>query len=228
MNRHPKANNLRQRPQITQPAEPSYRLIALTQGQVTCVDVADYEYLMQWYWYAWWNKNGKCFYAVRTMTEKEDGCRGRIYMHRLIAGPAIQRHVDHVDQDSLNNRRNNLRPATSSQNGCNRGIQTNSTTGFKGVHFHKRDKVYYAGIKINRKVKHLGVFRNATEAALAYDAAALELQVVGLFEKPIPLSHLTSGCGFASVREWTKWAPRHFLRPFLVAYWMSSFAVLLP
>lgn len=50
MNRHPKANNLRQRPQITQPADPSYRIIALTQGQVTLVDTEDYDRLMQWHW----------------------------------------------------------------------------------------------------------------------------------------------------------------------------------
>ncbi len=72
MNRHPNANNLRERPQITQPADPSYRIIALTQGQVTTVDTGDYDWLMQWHWYAWWNKNGRCFYAVRTMTLAED------------------------------------------------------------------------------------------------------------------------------------------------------------
>ena len=175
MNRHPRANNLHPRPPVTQPADPSYRLIALTQGQVTAVDTADYDWLMRWYWYAWWNKNGRCFYAVRTMTEEEDAGRGRIYMHRLIGGSETHPQVDHIDQDSLNNRRYNLRPADSSQNGCNRGLQSNSSTGFKGVKLDKRDGRYYAGIKSRGKVKSLGGFDTAIEAALAYDIAALEI-----------------------------------------------------
>lgn len=175
MTRHPRANNLHPRPPITQPADPSYRLIALTQEQVTAVDSADYEWLMQWYWYAWWNKNGQCFYAVRTMTEEEDPGRGRIYMHRLIAASENRPHVDHFDQDSLNNRRYNLRPATVSQNGCNRPAQAHNASGIKGVYRNKRYGTWSAQIKINRKPKHLGTFATAEEAARAYDAAAMEL-----------------------------------------------------
>lgn len=190
MNRHPRANNLHPRPQITQPTDPSYRLIALTQGQVTAVDAGDYEWLMQWYWYAWWNKNGECFYAVRTMTEEEDSGRGRIYMHRLIAGSPDFPHVDHEDQDSLNNRRSNLRAATVSQNGCNRGRQANNTTGFKGVKLDKRDGAYTASIKIHRKPKHLGTFDTAEKAARAYDAEAKmlhgEFACLNFPEPPFP------------------------------------------
>jgi hypothetical protein len=175
MNRHPRANNLHPRPPITQPADPSYRLIALTQDQVTAVDAADYDWLMQWYWYAWWNNNAHAYYAVRTMTEEEDPGRGRIYMHRAIAGMPEAPHVDHKDQDSLNNRRYNLRAATTSQNGFNRPVQVNSGTGFKGVHLDKRYGTYQASIKVNRKSKHLGSYPTAEEAARVRDKAAIEL-----------------------------------------------------
>jgi hypothetical protein len=175
MNRHPNANNLRPRPQITQPADPSYRIIALTQNQVTLVDTGDYDNLMKWHWYAWWNTHAKCFYAVRTMTLEEDGCRGRIYMQRFILNAPAKFHVDHRDQCSLNNRRYNLRIATASQNGCNRGAQVNNKCGFKGVCWSRKDKRWGAYIKINRKVKFLGYSLNPEDAARAYDTAAREL-----------------------------------------------------
>lgn len=175
MTRHPKANNLRPRPQITQPTDPSYRLIALTQDQVCEADTADYDWLMTWHWYAWFNKNGRCFYAVRTKPEEEDLNRGRVYMHRAIAGGIEGLHVDHIDQNSLNNRRENLRPATSSQNGCNRPVQVNSGNGLKGVCLDKRYGTWYAQIKINKKPIHLGSFKTKEEAAIAYNEAAVRL-----------------------------------------------------
>lgn len=176
MNRHPKANNLRPRPQITQPADPSYRIIALTQGQVTLVDTEDYAYLMQWHWYAWWNTHAHKFYAVRTMTLEQDGCRNRVYMHRVIIGGIDGLHVDHEDQDSLNNRKYNLRPATASQNGFNRPVQRDSASGLKGVHRDKRYKnSFTANIKVKGKRNHLGTFKTAEDAARAYDRAAIEL-----------------------------------------------------
>ena len=176
MNIQPKAKGIRPRPQITQPADPSYRLIVLTQGQVTTVDAEDYNWLIRWNWYAWWSKNGRCFYAVRTKTDSEDIKHGRVYMHRAIAAVADGLHVDHKDQNPLNNRRANLRPATRSQNLSNRPVQRDSGTGFKGVHFDKRSKsLYFASIKVNKKSIHLGTFKTAKEAALARDAAAIKL-----------------------------------------------------
>ncbi len=175
MTRHPRANNLHPRPQITQPTDPSYRLIALTQGQVTAVDTDIYEHLMQWHWFAWWNTHAKQFYAVRTMTEEEDPGRGRVYMHREIVGGIKGLHIDHKDQDGLNNRRSNLRHATASQNGFNRPVQADSASGFKGVHLDKRYGTYTASIKVKRKHIHIGTFPTAEEAARARDAKAIEL-----------------------------------------------------
>ncbi len=109
------------------------------------------------------------------MTLEEDGCRGRIYMHRSLSGEPEGVHVDHHDQDSLNNRRDNLRVASASQNGCNRPKQADNTTGFKGVKHDKRYGIWTAHIKINKKSKHLGTFKSPEEAARAYDAKALEL-----------------------------------------------------
>lgn len=137
--------------------------IELTQGKVTLVDDALYEYLTRWKWRA--QKSLNTFYAVR---------RPNIQMHRVIAervGISIEGQIDHEDGDGLNNQSYNLRAATYQQNGANRGPQANNTSGFKGVFWDNR---WRARIQVNGKDKHLGSFDTAFEAAIAYDAAAKE------------------------------------------------------
>jgi HNH endonuclease/AP2 domain len=83
--------------------------------------------------------------------------------------------IDHRDCDKTNNRIENLRPATVSQNVCNREAPANSTSGIKGVRFHQRDKKWIAYAKINGKQKHLGTFESVDAAAIAATAARKEL-----------------------------------------------------
>ena len=95
--------------------------------------------------------------------------KGKAYIHNIIAGSI---GIDHIDGNPLNNRRANLRLASTSQNGMNRGKQANNTSGFKGVLFDKRAGRWMARICVNRKVKHVGYFHDAHSAALAYNEAA--------------------------------------------------------
>lgn len=83
--------------------------------------------------------------------------------------------IDHVNGNRSDNRIVNLRLATNSQNLCNRGLQKNSTTGFRGVSFEKRKRLFEAHIKINGKKKFLGYFRTAEEASVVYERAAQRL-----------------------------------------------------
>jgi len=64
--------------------------------------------------------------------------------------------IDHENTIKDDNSWTNLRKANKSQNNCNRGKQKNNTSGFKGVFFDKRDKSYYAQIRINGKCIPLG------------------------------------------------------------------------
>lgn len=80
--------------------------------------------------------------------------------------------VDHIDNDSLNNRIANLRQANRSQNGMNRGPQANSKSGLKGVCWHKKTKSWIATIKANGRLMHLGSYATTKEAQAAYAAAA--------------------------------------------------------
>ncbi len=90
-------------------------------------------------------------------------------LHQHIMG--IKR-PDHIDGNSFDNRRFNLRSATSSQNSQNRNKQTNNTSGYKGV--MKSGKKWMARIGVNRKYFVLGYFHNIINAAIAYDKAALK------------------------------------------------------
>ncbi len=81
--------------------------------------------------------------------------------------------VDHIDHDTLDNQRINLRICTRSQNGMNR--KKDSGIKFKGVTFHKRAGKFMAQIYMNGKKYYLGVFETPEEAAMVYDKKAREL-----------------------------------------------------
>jgi len=83
--------------------------------------------------------------------------------------------VDHINGNILDNRKQNLRFCTLSQNGMNRKKATNTSSRFKGVHFWTLGNCFKATITINRKNIHLGNFKTEIEAAIAYNSAAIEL-----------------------------------------------------
>lgn len=80
--------------------------------------------------------------------------------------------IDHRDLNGVNNKFRNLRECTRSQNQMNRGIQSNNTSGCKGISFSKSNKKWHAYIKINRKRIHIGMFKNIQDAKKAYSIAA--------------------------------------------------------
>lgn len=151
---------------MTAPSE-DYRLIPLTQGQFAKVDIGDYDWLMRLKWSAQWSKPGKTFYAVRG--ERRGGKGLLLSMHRSILGllPGDKRHVDHINHDTLDNRRSNLRAVQPSQNALNRGAQSNNTSGFKGVSRTHTGR-WRASIRANGKDLHLGCFDTPEQAHSAY------------------------------------------------------------
>lgn len=83
--------------------------------------------------------------------------------------------IDHIDGDKLNNRLDNLRLCTPSQNMCNLPPRKNKSSAYKGVYYSKRDSIYGVSITINNKRLHVGNFKTELEAARAYDEKAKEL-----------------------------------------------------
>ena len=148
--------------------------IQLTQGKVALVDDEDFEYLNQWKWYA--NNMKGNFYATKAITVSK--CKQKIIsMHRLIMKPEKGYVIDHIDGNSLNNQKNNLRICTHAENMRNSKIYSNNTSGFKGVYWHKQTAKWMAYISYNNKITHLGLFINPKDAARAYNEAAIKFHV---------------------------------------------------
>lgn len=84
--------------------------------------------------------------------------------------------IDHIDNDKTNNRIENLRIANDSQNCANVGLSKRNKSGYKGVCWNEWNKKWCASIRINKKLKHLGYFVDAKDAAIEYDKAAKKLK----------------------------------------------------
>ena len=142
--------------------------ILLTQGKVAIVDDIDFDHLNQWRWYY-----GSKGYAVRGIWKNSS--MQTVFMHRDIVNATAKTEVDHHDTNRLNNRRANLRLATTAQNQCNRGKNSNNTSGCKGVYWNKQIKRWVARIKVGYKSHYLGCFRVLEDAANKYADAAQKL-----------------------------------------------------
>lgn len=137
--------------------------IKLTQGKYALVDLEDVETLSKNKWS--YDAHGG---VART------GIKGKtVLMHRLIMGAPHGVEVDHINLDTLDNRKENLRIATRSQNAANRRRQSNNTSGYKGVSWNKQRKKWHAYICVENKAITIGRFHSPKEAALAYNKAAL-------------------------------------------------------
>ena len=149
--------------------------VPLTQGQVALVDADKYELVKHWVWCARRWRYG--YYAQREVQTGVGRAVRRIcLMHRVILGvdgPASI-DVDHRNHNTLDNRVDNLRLATGSQNAQNRRPRAGRSSRFKGVYWHGQRGKWVAQIKHNGRCHHLGLFTDEEAAARVYDAAALE------------------------------------------------------
>lgn len=142
------------------------KTIPLTRGQVAQVDDADYEWLMQWKWYA--TPGRKTFYARHSSGKRRIGVK----MHRILVDAREGELVDHRDGNGLNNQRHNLRVCDALGSSRNRGLnKVPGSSAFKGV--RKVDNGWEVRIRAEQK-RHRLLFANEREAALAYDALALK------------------------------------------------------
>lgn len=104
---------------------------------------------------------------------------GKLYLaHRLIFlwnHGYLPRVLDHIDGDKLNNKIENLRGASYSENQFNRKMNSNNTSGYKGVTWHEPSKKWVAKLRHDKKLFHIGVFTDIEEAAKAVKLKREEL-----------------------------------------------------
>jgi len=149
------------------------KTIPLTQGQATIVDDEDYEELSRYKWHALWYPNTRSFYAVRS-APWHNGRRALILMARVIMDAGQGEYIDHANHDTLDNRHENLRICTNSQNNGNQRKRANSISPYKGITRVTGSATWQAQITIESKRYYLGTFKTTVEAARAYDAAAVK------------------------------------------------------
>lgn len=148
------------------------KVIFTRKGESILVDDGDYVRLNQHVWHV---RRG---YAARGMYHPNGGERRYVQpMHREVVGLDVHDPmvVDHINGNTLDNQRINLRICTRQQNLCNRGSTKGNTSGFKGVVWHKATRKWAARIKKNYKSYHLGLYETPEEAHLAYQRAAAML-----------------------------------------------------
>lgn len=139
-------------------------LITLTNGQKTLVDDSLLETLSLKQWSC--KKTSGKLYAMRK-------CSGKmIAMHNVVLPVKKGSHTDHINGNTLDNRKANLRECTPAQNIQNSVLRKDNKTGFKGVHWHKKNRHFRTRIEVNGKRISLKTHKTALDAAKAYDNAA--------------------------------------------------------
>jgi len=146
--------------------------LPLTRGLFAVVDADDFARLDRFRWHA--HKSGPRFYAGRTVGGKADRCF--VYLHREILGLLPGEWGDHVNGNTLDNRRANLRRCSPTQNHMNAVKRCDGRSEYRGVYHHTQSthgwNRWVAQIKCDGKRRSLGCFRSAELAAKAYDKVA--------------------------------------------------------
>jgi HNH endonuclease/AP2 domain len=132
--------------------------------------------------YTWTAGDNGCgtIYVHRKTKKSEGGKSKRVYLHRALTGAAKGEVVDHINRNPLDNRRSNLRIASSSVNNINRGKNKTwrgkpTSSRYKGVSWNKKVEMWQSYICRDYKIIYLGYFTDEKDAARAYDEMAFEL-----------------------------------------------------
>jgi len=138
-------------------------------GYEVIISACDVERVMahKWHFYKR-SKSGLCYFSYKTPRPEVK----EIMLHRFILNCPPSMCVDHIDGNTLDNRRSNLRICTRAENSRNRRKNNNSTSGYKGVFWNKLYSKWAAYIRANNKRIFLGYFDDPKKAYEAYVAAS--------------------------------------------------------
>lgn len=146
----------------------------LSRGYVTIVSPEDASHLVDQSWHAMITRGGHVY--ARRSGKKTARIPETLLLHRVILSPLAGMVADHASRNTLDNTRDNLRVASREEN--NRNRIGNRKGHFKGVSLDPRSGLFSARIA----GRFIGSFATASDAAHAYDAAAIEAW--GEFARP--------------------------------------------
>lgn len=107
-------------------------------------------------------------------------------LHRFILGAKGKGEIDHINRDQSDNRKQNLRYATFSENRQNRERHKNKKCSiYKGVYLNKKCNKYFCEISKNKVLHRSKLFNTEKEAAIEYNRMAVELYGINAFQNPI-------------------------------------------
>ena len=132
------------------------------------VDDCNYEFLNKYTWHI--TRKG---YAATCMRE-ENNKNKKIFMHRLVLMPVSGKFVDHINGIKLDNRMENLRMCTLTENNQNSRSDRNPSSKLRGVHFRKDTLKWTAQISVCGKRIRLGDFHDKYQAHEAYKSASIK------------------------------------------------------
>jgi hypothetical protein len=139
-------------------------------------DMEDYDKIKDYCWFESVYPDG-----YRSVEAWEGDKKSQVRMHQIIVG----KYCDHEDRDPFNNRKYNLRNATSTENARNKSLSTSNTSGVIGVSFDKENSKWRAYIGIDRKAKKLGRYCDKDDAIRARLQAEAKY-----YDKFAPQKHL--------------------------------------
>lgn len=142
-------------------------------GIETQIDEEHLHLLSRYRWFKNIDRRGNIYFSAIVL--QPDGSRKGLRLHRVIMNCPPGKVVDHINRDTLDNRKENLRICSVSQNTVNSKVQSNNTSGYKGVSFNKALQRWIARTKKDGKEYHCGSFNNPEDAYSAYCKKAKEL-----------------------------------------------------
>lgn len=140
----------------------------------TKIDTEDLKRLMRLdnTWYSHWSNGTGTYYVAAKIPGSEISIR----LHRFLLNDPSGKVVDHINHDTLDNRKNNLRPITSAENAQNRkGAARHNVTNIRGVIWDRFTNKWRAVLRVDGKQIHLGRFNTIEEANEIVTAKRKEL-----------------------------------------------------
>lgn len=174
------------------------KYLNLVSGERVTVDDEDFLFLSKHRWYI--TSRGYAQADFSKEFRPSEVKKLKITMHRLVMKAKKGQYIDHINRSKLDNRKENLRFVTASQNSINIAKSRKTKSGFKGVFYYPwncKSRPWQVGIGVNRKYKYIGSYATVEEAAEAYNNAALKYHGEYAFLNKIPLK------AYVHVKDWS-------------------------